>query len=53
MANVAIVGLNAAKMFLKASWLKLWADNCELMVRNYEKGLDAFGSVIERQREAA
>jgi hypothetical protein len=40
------------------SILRLWADNFELAARNYEKGLEAFSTVIEQQntnsrREAA
>jgi len=39
-ATAPIVGLNATKTVLEyqASVLKLWAENCELMARNYEKG---------------
>ena len=43
-ATAPIVGLNATKSILEyqASVLKLWAENCDLMARNYEKGLEAF-----------
>jgi hypothetical protein len=57
-AAAAAVGLNAAKPFLQyqTSLLRLWADNCELIARNYEKGLDAFSNAIEQgvsRREVA
>ena len=45
-----LVGLNAAKPFIQfqTSMLRLWADNFELVARNYENGFEAFG-VIERR----
>jgi hypothetical protein len=59
-AATASMGLNAAKSFVQfqTSILRLWADNFELAARNYEKGLEAFSTVIEQQntnsrREAA
>jgi hypothetical protein len=59
-AATASMGLNAAKPFVQfqTSILRLWADNFELAARNYEKGLEAFSTVIEQQntnsrREAA
>jgi hypothetical protein len=50
-AASTLVGLNAAKPFIQfqTSMLRLWADNFELVARNYEKGLEAFG-VIEQQQ---
>jgi hypothetical protein len=50
-AATASVGLNAAKPFVQfqTSILRLWADNFELAARNYEKGLEAFSTVIEQQ----
>jgi hypothetical protein len=55
LATAPVVGLNATKQFLRyqASMFRLWADNCELMARNYEKSLEAFNSAKERRREAA
>jgi hypothetical protein len=49
------VGLNATKTVLEyqASVLKLWAENCELMARNYEKGLEAFSFATSQLREVA
>jgi hypothetical protein len=54
-AIAPVVGLNATKQFLRyqASMFRLWADNCELMARNYEKGLEAFNSAEEQRRDAA
>jgi|tagenome__1003787_1003787.scaffolds.fasta_scaffold20926374_1 hypothetical protein len=54
-AVAPIVGLNATKSLLEyqASVLKLWAENCDLMARNYEKGLEAFSFATGQQREAA
>jgi hypothetical protein len=50
-----IAGLSAMKSLLQyqASVLRLWADNCELMARNYEMGLDAFNFATGQRREAA
>ena len=54
-ATAPIMGLNATKTVLEyqASVLKLWAENCELMARNYEKGLEAFSFAAGQHREAA
>jgi hypothetical protein len=51
-AASASMGLNAAKPFVQfqTSMLRLWADNFELLARNYEKGLEAFGATIEQQQ---
>ena len=52
MAAAAAVGLHAIKY--QASLLRMWADNAELLARNYEKDLEAFSSAIEEQwRRAA
>jgi hypothetical protein len=50
-----VIGLNATKQLLRyqASLFRLWADNCELMARNYERGLEAFNSTTEQRRDAA
>jgi hypothetical protein len=55
LAAAAVVGLNATKPLLQyqTSMLRLWADNCELIARNYEKSLEAFTAAIEQRREAA
>jgi hypothetical protein len=55
LAAAAVVGLNATKPLLQyqTSMLRLWADNCELIARNYEKSLEAFADAIEQRREAA
>jgi hypothetical protein len=47
----AIVGLSTAKQFLEyqTSMLRLWANNCELAVRNCEKGLEAIGTATKQQ----
>jgi hypothetical protein len=52
-AASTLIGLNAAKPFVEfqTSMLRLFADNCELAARNYEKGLEAFGNVIEQQSQ--
>jgi hypothetical protein len=41
-AASTLVGLNAAKPFIQfqTSMLRLWADNFELVARNYENGLE-------------
>jgi hypothetical protein len=51
-AASTLVSLNAAKPFFQfqTSMLRLWADNLDLAARNYEKGLDAFSSIVEQQR---
>lgn len=50
-AASASMGLNAAKPFVQfqTSMLRLWADNFEMLARNYEKGLEALGGTIEQQ----
>jgi hypothetical protein len=55
LAAAAVVGLNATKPLLQyqTSMLRLWADNCELIARNYEKSLKAFAAAIEQRREVA
>jgi hypothetical protein len=55
LAAAAVVGLNATKPLLQyqTSMLRLWADNCELIARNYEKSLEAFAAAIEQRREVA
>ena len=49
----ASVGLNAARPFLhyQAYMLRLWADNVELVARNYEKGIEAFSAAVEQKPE--
>ncbi len=51
-AATASIGLSAVKPFIQfqTSMLRLWADNFELVARNYEKGLDAFSTAIEQQQ---
>jgi hypothetical protein len=51
-AASAAVGINAAKPFVEfqTSMLRLWANNLELVARNYEKGLEAFSTAIEQQQ---
>jgi hypothetical protein len=51
LANFANIGLNAAKPLFQyqTSILRLWADNCEMVARNYEKGFEAFSSAVEQQ----
>ncbi len=60
LAAAAAVGLNATKPLFQyqTSMLRLWADNCELIARNYERGLEALSTAVEQQaansrREAA
>lgn len=50
-AAAAAVGLNAMKPMVQfqASLLRLWADNAELLARNYEKGIETFSSAVEQQ----
>ena len=49
----ASVGLNAARPFLdyQAYMLRVWADNVELVARNYEKGIEAFSAAVEQKPE--
>jgi hypothetical protein len=51
MAAAAAVGLHAIKY--QASFLRMWADNAELLARNYEKDLETFSSAVEEQRGRA
>jgi hypothetical protein len=50
-AAAAAVGLNAAKPLFQyqTSMLRLWADNFEMVARNYENGVEAFTNAIEQQ----
>jgi hypothetical protein len=50
-AAAAAVGLNAAKPLFQyqTSILRLWADNFEMVARNYENGVEAFTNAIEQQ----
>ena len=57
-AAASAIGFNALKplMQFQASLLRLWANNAELMARNYEERLEDFGSAAEeraQQRKAA
>ena len=47
------IGLNALKpmIHLQVSLLRLWADNIETLAQDYEKGVDAFSSAVERQSQ--
>jgi hypothetical protein len=44
MAAAAAVGLHAIKY--QASFLRIWADNAELLARNYEKDLEIFSAAL-------
>jgi hypothetical protein len=50
-AAAATVGLNAAKPLFQyqSSILRLWAENVEIIARNYENGVEAFTSAVEQQ----
>ena len=57
-AAAGAIGFNALRPFMQfqASLLRLWANNAELIARNYEQQLENFGSAVEkkaRQQEAA
>jgi hypothetical protein len=54
-AAVSAVGLNAVRplMQYQISVLRLWADNVEMFVRNYEKGLETFSAAVEEQWQRA
>ena len=54
-AAAAAVGLNAAKPLFQyqTSILRLWADNFEMVARNYENGVEAFSNAIEQQHHQA
>ena len=48
------IGFNILKpiMQFQVSLLRMWANNAELMARNYEQRLEMiFGSAVEEQRE--
>jgi hypothetical protein len=49
------MGLHAAKPLFQyqTSILRLWADNFEMVARNYENGVEAFTSAIEQQHNEA
>jgi hypothetical protein len=46
----AAIGFNAAKPLLayQTSVLRLWADNCEQVARDYERGFRALSTAIEQ-----
>jgi hypothetical protein len=46
----AAIGFNAAKPLLayQTSMLRLWADNCEHVARDYERGFQALSTAIEQ-----
>jgi hypothetical protein len=48
----SVIGFKALKpiMQFQASMLRLWANNAELLARNYEKGLESFDSTVEQQQ---
>ena len=50
-AATAAIGINAAMPFVQfqTSMLEIWAENVESTARNYERGVEAFGMVIEQQ----
>ena len=54
-AAATAIGLNAMKPMFQyhASMLRLWADNVEMMVRNYEKGLETMSSTVEEHLQRA
>ena len=54
-AAAAAVGLNAAKPLFEyqTSILRLWADNFEMVARNFEHGVEAFSNAIEQQQRQA
>ncbi len=54
-AAAAAVGLDAAKPLFRyqTSILRLWADNFEMIARNYENSVEAFTSAIEQQHSEA
>ena len=50
-AATAAIGINADMPFVQfqTSMLRIWAENVESTSRNYERGVEAFGIVIEQQ----
>jgi hypothetical protein len=50
-AATAAIGINAAMPFVQfqTSMMRIWAENVESTARNYERGVEAFGFVIEQQ----
>jgi hypothetical protein len=48
-------GMNAVKPMIQcqASMLRIWVDNMELFVRNYEKGVETLCTTIDEQRQRA
>jgi hypothetical protein len=50
-AAAAALGLSAIRPIVQfqASLLRLWADNVELLARNYERGIETFTSAAEQQ----
>jgi hypothetical protein len=54
-ASASAYCMNATKPVIQcqASMLRLWADNFEMFVRNYEKGVETFCSTIEEQLQRA
>jgi hypothetical protein len=45
------IGINAALPFVQfqTSMLRIWGENFESAARNYQRGVEAFGVVIEQQ----
>ena len=54
-ASASTFTMNAVKPVIQcqASMLRLWADNMEMFVRNYEKGVETFCSTMEEQLQRA
>jgi hypothetical protein len=50
-AATAAIGINAVMSFVhfQTSMLRIWAENFESTARNYERGVEAFGTAIEQQ----
>jgi hypothetical protein len=50
-AATAAIGINAALPFVQfqTSMLRIWAENFESTARNYKRGVEAIGIVIEQQ----
>jgi hypothetical protein len=55
LAAASAIGFNALKpiMQFQVSLLRLWANNAELLARNYEEGLETSSSAVEKQFHSA
>ena len=54
LAATSLIGLNTVKPFIQfqTSMLRMLSESCEIMARNYEQGLEAFGTAVEQRQQS-